>query len=159
MNQVDFLREAAIVARMQSHDADTQNGAVLVAHDGIVKAANGLPGGIASTPMRLIRPEKYKYFEHAERGVIYAAARRGISTDGATLYCPWFACADCARAIICAGVHEVVGSIRARAATPDRWVSRVVDGEMLLREGGVSMRWIAEHLGIWVMFDGRPLEL
>jgi dCMP deaminase len=52
--------------------------------------------------------------EHAERDAIYKAAFVGMQTEGATLYVPWFACADCARAIIAAGITRVVGNSLAR---------------------------------------------
>ena len=50
------------------------------------------------------RPEKYYWFEHAERNSIYNAARIGVSTKGSKMYMTCgVPCADCARAIINAG--------------------------------------------------------
>lgn len=155
---VDYLRLAFQAANVASGDPATQNGAVIVTANGsVLHAANKVPHGLAALPSRLERPEKYKWVEHAERRAIYAAAKRGDRTDGATLYCCWFACPDCARAIICAGVKEVVGHVTPRSLTPPRWESEVSLGELMLREAGVSMRWLADKIGVTIMFDGRRL--
>lgn len=161
MNAIDYLRAAALRAANGSHDPHTQNGAVLVSAKAglLVAAANALPPGIAPTTQRLERPAKYEFVEHAERAAIYKAAAAGVPTDGATLYCPWFACQDCARAIICAGIATVVGSARCRAATPDRWLGAVLAGEAMLEEAGVGMRWLGDSLGVTINFDGREIEL
>lgn len=45
---------------------------------------------------------------HAEMSAILDAARRGISLQGATLYCTTFPCHMCARHIIAAGIKRVV---------------------------------------------------
>lgn len=160
MTDADLLRIAASTARIRSHDPRTQNGAVLARrNDIIVAAANAVPAGLAADAGRLQPPGKYQYIEHAERAVIYRAAWSHWKTGGSTLYCLWFACPDCARAIIQAGIYEVVGHCGPRNATPDRWQDAVQAGERMLREAGVGMRWIAEPLGTSIMFDGRELAL
>lgn len=45
---------------------------------------------------------------HAEMSALMEAARRGISVQGASLYCTTFPCHMCARHIISAGVSKVV---------------------------------------------------
>jgi cytidine deaminase len=45
---------------------------------------------------------------HAEMSAIMDAARRGISLQGATLYCTTFPCHMCARHIIASGIKRVV---------------------------------------------------
>lgn len=156
-----WLRQACLEAQ-RSHDPSTQNGAVLVpatAGAYVAVARNCIPSGIQPTPSRLERPAKYDYIEHAERAAIYTAARVGTPTKGAVLYCPWFACTDCARAIICAGIREVVGHVRPRAATPERWTATIVLAEAMLREAGVSMRWLADDLGVTIRFNGEEMTL
>jgi dCMP deaminase len=157
----DWLRIACQEAAAGSDDPHTQNGAVLVpkAAAYVCIGVNRVPRGVWAAPDRLARPEKYQYIEHAERAAIYNAARVGTPTLGATLYCPWFACMDCARAIIMAGVSEVVGHVRPRAATPERWTASIVKAEAMLREANVSMRWLAEPLGVTIRFDGEEMEL
>jgi dCMP deaminase len=157
MNEIEILRIAAIAARTRSGDPRTQNGAVLCRPDNfIVSAANSFPAGVRPRPEP---PEKYTYIEHAERNAIYKAASMGWPTGGATMYCLWFACPDCARAIVQAGIYEVVGLAKTRNSTPDRWLDAVQDGEDILREAGVGMRWLGERIDATIMFDGREMHL
>lgn len=156
---IDWLRLAFQTAAEHSDDPSTQNGAVLVPQVGFVaSAANCLPRNIASSPTRLKRPEKYRWIEHAERAAIYAAARAGTKTDKAVLYVCWFACPDCARAIIEAGIREVVGHVTPRHLTPGRWLAEVSKGERMLMEAGVSVRWLNAKIGVPILFNGERLE-
>jgi dCMP deaminase len=156
MTDADYLRLAFQAAAERSGDNSTQNGAILVPQAGpILSAANDVPIGVRP---RLDRPAKYQRIEHAERAVVYAAARAGVSTLGSRLYCCWFACSDCARAIVVAGIREVVGHALPRQETPHRWVAEVIVGEQILREGGVSMRWLTGNLGCEILFDGERMK-
>jgi dCMP deaminase len=158
---LEWLRIAAQEAASGSDDPHTQNGAVLVPATAsyVCIGVNRVPSGVWAAPGRLRRPEKYGYIEHAERAAIYAAARVGTPTLGATLYCPWFSCMDCARAIIMAGISEVVGHVRPRAATPDRWTEQIVKAEAMLVEARVNIRWLAGPLGVTIRFNGEEMEL
>ena len=49
---------------------------------------------------------------HAEQNAICQAARRGISIDGATLYCKMTPCRTCAMLIISCGIVRVVAEKR-----------------------------------------------
>lgn len=154
-----YLREACKVAAAESQDSRTQNGALLRASSGVVvTSANRFPP-IVVTEARLERPHKYQFIEHAERGVIYAAAKAGISTENATLYCPWFACADCARAIILAGISRVVGHAKARHVSPERWAASMSAADQMLAECGIKIELINEQLGVEFLFDDEPLIL
>lgn len=157
MIDIDNLRMAANYARYCSQDPRTQNGAVLVAGPKAVASANVYP--LAGWSRHGTPPDKYDYIEHAERAAIYKAAQAGYSTAGSTLYVVWFACPDCARAIIAAGISTVVGSLHARVATPERWEKDVSRGEAMLRDGGVNTRWLAEKVGVTITFDGKELSL
>jgi dCMP deaminase len=160
---VILLRAAVEMAKTASNDPHTQNGAILLAFEAdravTVGAANSLPPGVASVADRFERPLKYSFVEHAERGAIYAAARAGLKTAGATLYCPWFACADCARAIICAGITTVVGHVVPRQVTPERWQEPIRIADQMLAEAGVTIRLSDQPLGVRYLFNGEQLEL
>jgi len=159
VTETDYLREACRYATDNSDDPCTQNGAVLVSGRRLIYAANRFPTGVAVTGERLERPTKYSFMEHAERGVIYAAAAAGVPTAGATLYCPWFACADCARAIICAGIREVVGlSLPMGDEAAKRWAESVEKGLSMLTEAGVGQRWLTVELGVTMLRDGRYIR-
>lgn len=156
---VDWLRQAFRAAADHSDDPNTQNGAVLVPQVGYVAtAANCLPRNIAAAPGRLRSPEKYRWIEHAERAAIYAAARLGTKTERAVLYVCWFACPECARAIIEAGIREVVGHVTPRVLTPPRWEGDVRAGEQMLKEAGVSVRWLNEPMGCSIRFNGATIS-
>lgn len=43
---------------------------------------------------------------HAELNAISAAAKNGITLNGATMWCHWSPCTNCAKAIISAGISE-----------------------------------------------------
>ena len=45
---------------------------------------------------------------HAEANCLLWAARKGVETEGATLYCTMSPCNDCSKLIIAAGVERVV---------------------------------------------------
>ena len=64
-----------------------------------------MPTGVINTENKNIRPDKYFYYEHAERNAIY-------NTDnipaGCRVYINWFPCTDCTRGIIQKRINEVI---------------------------------------------------
>lgn len=94
-----------------SKDTSTKVAAIVVNNRNkvISMGYNGLPIGVDdNVKERNNRPEKYKWFEHAERNAVYSAAEEGISLKGSRMYCNYFPCSDCARAIIQSGITEVI---------------------------------------------------
>lgn len=160
VSPVAMLRDVVEYANEFSDDPRTKNAAVLVSRKWErVFAANTLPSGVARSTERFTPPTKYRFMEHAERAAIYKAAAGGVSTTGSTVYCPWFACTDCARGIISAGVREVVGLALLRTLTPHRWEQETSLAEQMLREAGVSMLWITETVGAVLRFDDRNIQV
>ncbi len=102
---------------------------------------------------------KYQYIEHAERLCMYRAARNGLKTEGGILYCPWYACVDCARAIICSGIKECVGLRSVMERTPERWLESVTLAEGMLKEAGVTCTYYEEKLGMQMWFDGTWIDV
>ena len=139
MSRDNYLMRLAYRQAILSPDPSTQNGALLALPDGTPIAGTGarnqFPEGVIETPERWRRPDKYRWVEHAERGALYAAARRGIRTEGLTLICPWAACADCARAMVMAGVVRLVR--RAVVDEIGRWRESIEVGDTILLEAGV----------------------
>lgn len=150
------LKKAYVLAQ-QSPDPSTQNGALLaVASDGPpgrcralpqTFSINEFPRGVHYEPSRWERPGKYAYVEHAERNAIYAASRYGISTDGLTMVCPWAACADCARAIIQAGIATLVTHKQAGERSPASWQESIALAYGMLHEAGVEVHVVDAALG------------
>lgn len=120
----------------------TQVGCVIVgsANQILTQGYNGFPRGIDDdVPERHQRPVKYLWTEHAERNAIYNAARHGIKLEGATIYLPWFPCADCARAIIQVGIEAMI------AIMPDldhpKWGEDFRVALAMLDEAGIDIRY------------------
>ena len=154
----NYLRLAYRSAAALSDDPSTFNGAVLVTANGAqaITGANHFPKGVLKKPERLERPKKYAFMEHAERDVILKAAREGICTEGATLYVPWYACADCARAIIGAGIIRVVGHKQMFDKTPERWRASIEDGDAMLDDAGITReQYDGPISGVRVLFDSE----
>jgi len=129
-----FIRQAMLIAQ-KSKDPSTKVGCVIVGNDNAVLSMgfNGFPRGVREEfnfterypqadpvmaltmpkldPERWDRPAKYSWVEHAERNAIYNAARNGVRLAGARAYLNWEPqpCADCTRALIQAGIVEIIG--------------------------------------------------
>lgn len=152
------MKEAYKFATRYSTDPSTNLGAVIVSPEGefLSGDANRFPEGVKETKERWERPLKYHYVEHAERNAIYSAAADGMSTYEATMYCPWFACADCARAIIQCGIKKVVGHKFMMDGTPDRWRESIDEAHKMLTEAGVEWEFIDCKIGdIKILFNGE----
>ena len=155
---LDFLRRAYINARDMSDDPATQNGSVLVPkrypEHMMVYGANKLPRGI-KIPKETIaswpKAQKYRWMCHAERASIDMAACRGVPTFEATLYCPWFACTDCARAIIESGITRVVGHKQIRDKLHPTRMEEIEEADVMLDQAGVQREYLDADL-----FDSDP---
>lgn len=134
-----FMHLAEQVA-LKSKDSSTKLGAIVVGPDHEIRATgyNSFPRGINDdVPERQVRPEKYKYFEHAERNAFYNAARHGASLKDCTLYCAWLPCTDCARGIIQVGVAKLVVK---SFDVPSRWALDMATSVTMLKEAGVEIQ-------------------
>lgn len=91
------------------------------------------------------RPKKYYYTEHAVRDAIYRYLRgQERSKNGTALFCPWYACADCARAIVSAGIDRVYGyrpfldkMLESSDANNTKWLDSIMAGYEILNAYGV----------------------
>lgn len=111
-----FMEIAHTLAR-RSTCTRAQVGAVLVRDNRIISTGYaGAPSGMAhcldiGCDVNTNLPEKDQHCMrtvHAEANVIAFAARYGIKTDGATLYCTHRPCENCAKLLINAGIKEVI---------------------------------------------------
>lgn len=153
----EYLRQAYIVA-MRSTDNSTQNGAIIVDTNGQIvgRGANHFPKGVEETSERLARPTKYTYVVHAETNSIYDAARRGNSTEGATMYSPWAACGECAKAIIQSGIIRIVVHKEAIDQSHNQWPEAIKIALEMFREAGVAYVVLSAQFGdIDVLFNGQ----
>jgi len=138
----DRLLELAIATARQSPSRPRKVGAVLVLADGTttLAACNDFPAGVRDVEARHAHPERLLWIEHAERNAIFAAARGGLSTLGATLIATFHPCADCARAIVQAGIATLV------TLPPDLgdplWGTAFGCSRTVLEEGGVQVVYL-----------------
>jgi len=106
----EYLLRIAQTVSLKSKDPSTKVGAVIVgpAHEIRTTGFNGAPMGCDECHER---PKKLLVTEHAERNAIFLASRFGTPLLGCTLYMNVDVppCAECARAIINAGIVRVVG--------------------------------------------------
>ena len=108
---------------------------------------NGMPRGLDDQPPeRQIKPLKNWLFEHAERNVLYACARNGISCDGCSIYVTHWPCADCTRGIIQAGIQEVI--VDEACMDPSgifypKWREQIEVSQSMLNECGIKFSTIS----------------
>ena len=157
-NDIKYMK-LALEKALLSVDPSTQNGAVIVNEETgeiLGSGCNEFPKGVEISDERWERPLKYNFVEHAERNSIFDCVKNGKATKGMTMYCPWFACSDCARAIIQSGVLRVVG--HKVDVTSDRWGSSIEVALQMLKEAGVQMDYVDHYYGITVRRNGELLE-
>ena len=138
-----YLNICEVVAR-RSKDPNTQIGCVIAGPAREIRSTgyNSFPRGIRDDiPERFVRPTKYLWIEHAERNAICNAARSGTSTDQCTIYVEIMPCMDCARAIVQAGIREVVVSSKRMAQYSSAYYDEHFgNSEILFNEAGVKVR-------------------
>jgi len=141
----EYFRDIAKTVATKSKDPKTNIGAVIVGRDGEIVSTgyNSFPRGLDDTkPERFERPNKYFWFEHAERNAIYNAARVGTSTKGCTLYLDhWFPCADCARGIINAGITTIYCEPLNEDEDNPQYMESFVQSKEMLEEAGVQLKY------------------
>ncbi|WP_093324170.1 deaminase [Shimia haliotis] len=97
----------------KSDDPDRQVGAVIYAPDGRVVSASANKLVTPRNEKYSVRTsrvdnQKYYWIEHAERGAIFSALKNGIDLSECLMAVSLFPCADCARAIIQAGIPTLL---------------------------------------------------
>ncbi len=132
---------ARSLASIFSKDTSTQVGALIIGPAGeTMPGYNGAPRGCAADEpgdRRSERPEKYFWFEHAERNAIYNAARRGLATEGCSMVVTHPPCMDCARGIVQAGIVSVAWPLPSPEFA-ERWAEHAGRVLRLFGEGGVE---------------------
>ena len=111
----EYFMGVAMLAARRSKDPNTQVGACIVSPDNIIISTgyNGLPNGCSDDEYPWEREgeeTKYPYVVHAELNAILNANGRDLrgSRLPIWLYVALFPCNECAKAIIQAGVKEVL---------------------------------------------------
>ena len=143
-----FMSMAYLVAS-KSKDKRTHIGAVIVGPDNEVVSTgyNSFVRGLNDDVLeRNESPEKYYWFEHAERNAIYNAVLIGASTRNCVMYTNGIPCADCARGIIQAGIKEVIVDKDWNDTNTGRWLEHSKRSMTMFDEVGVKVRLISTDL-------------
>ena len=151
MRWVEYFRTLAHTVKIKSKDVNTQIGAVIVGKDKEIVSTgyNSFPRGIDDKKdKRQERPEKYFWFEHAERNAIYNAARIGVSTKGTTMYLSCgVPCSDCARGIINAGIIRIFCEKGGSASNSPKWDESAERSWEMFDEAGVNVQFYDDEFG------------
>lgn len=136
----EYFMGVAMLSGMRSKDPNTQVGACIVSSDNKILSMgyNGFPIGCSDDDFPWEREgealdTKYFYTTHSELNAILNY--RGGSLDGATLYVSLFPCNECAKAIIQAGIKQIVYDCDKYADTPS-----VLASKRMLTTAGVKLR-------------------
>lgn len=131
-----WLRDACSIAQHSKATPDDRVGAIAIGPDKESKGFgwNGIPRGIEERPEQNVKPEAAYWWEHAERNLIYNAARQVLK--GSTLFVTKFPCADCARGIIQCGFVKVVSP----PIEPGRtWSASQARAELMFKQAGIEV--------------------
>lgn len=105
-----YMMRAEVVAE-NSHDEDTQVGAILVSNKTGSVIAEGFNGFARHAPDAVLpstRPDKYEYMIHSEENLVANCARLGISMDDCFVVITHTPCRKCMRLLWQCGITELV---------------------------------------------------
>jgi dCMP deaminase len=143
MNWTEYFLNIAESVKLKSKDRRTQIGAVIVGKDNeiVTTGYNSFPRGINDdVEERQQRPEKYFWFEHAERNAIYNAARIGVSLRDTTIYLTCgIPCSDCARGIISSGIRTIYCKTEDTTKNREHWDEHAKRSLQMFQESGVEV--------------------
>ena len=125
----EYFMGIASLSGMRSKDPSTQVGACIVSQDNKILSMgyNGLPLGCSDDDFPWDREgefgeTKYPYVTHSELNAILNY--RGGSLEGTKLYVTLFPCNECAKAIIQAGIRNLVYDSDKYDGTPANLASK-----------------------------------
>lgn len=133
----EYFMGVALLASKRSKDPNTQVGACIVDENNVIISTgyNGFPIGCSDDDFPWDREgenTKYPFVVHAELNAILNAS--GKLLRGARVYVALFPCNECAKAIIQAGIKEVIYLSDKYADTPLTQASK-----LMLNTAGVKL--------------------
>lgn len=148
----DIFMTMAYLAASESMDQRAHIGAIVVGPYGEVRSTgyNGFVRGLNDdVPERQEKPEKFYWFEHAERNAIYNATLIGVSLKDCIMYTNGMPCMDCARGVIQSGIREVVIDGKWNEDNSEKWREQSRRSLEMFKEIGLEIR----------SYDGPFIEL
>jgi len=154
----EYFMGVALLSGKRSKDPSTQVGACIVSPQNKIVGAgyNGLPIGCSDDEFPWDKTgellnTKYPYVCHAELNAILNNI--GMDLSGCRIYTALFPCNECSKAIIQAGIMEVV-YLSDKYAETDIFVA----SKRMLIAAGVSYRSVQTNLHkIELVFDGKKV--
>jgi dCMP deaminase len=143
-NWDDVYMTMAYLVASKSKDNNTHIGAVVIGPDNEVRSTgyNGFVRGLDdSVNERQERPEKYYWFEHAERNAIFNATLMGVSLKGCRMYTNGIPCMDCSRGVVQSGINEVIVDYSWDKKNSDKWKEHAERALKMFSEVGVEVRY------------------
>jgi len=152
INFHSYFAEIVNAVSSKSKNNKVKIGAIIVNDDNVLLSSgyNSFVRNCNDDPRKLIH-EKDIYIEHAEKNAIFNAAREGIRLKDTTMYCTWYPCIECAKAIIQVGIKHVV-SLTEIEDCPIKWETSLIRGKQLLTECKVTTQYCQAP-------QGKPLGL
>ncbi|MGD2072684.1 MAG: deaminase [Candidatus Thorarchaeota archaeon] len=141
----------------RSKDERTHTGAVIIGPDNEIRSTgyNGFVRGLNdNVAKRQKKPEKYFWFEHAERNAIYNATLNGVSLKDCLMYTNGIPCMDCARGIVQSGIKEVIVDKKWNEINTRKWKKHAKRSLEMFAEVGVKIRYYEGGLLDVVRFRG-----
>jgi dCMP deaminase len=158
----DYFMSMVYLVASKSKDNLTHIGAVIVGPDNEIKSTgyNSFVRKLNdNVPERQKKPEKYYWFEHAERNAIYNATLIGTSLKGCKMYTNGTPCMDCARGIVQSGILEVIVDRKWDEQNKETWSDHAERTIQMFKEVGVKLRsWDGELLNIEKFRRGEVLK-
>ena len=159
MNKIswdDYFMTMVYLAAMRSKDNSTHIGAVIVDDFNVIRSMgyNSFPRDINDdAPERQERPEKYDWFEHAERNAIYNAGR---NLRGCRMYTNGVPCMDCGRGVVQVGIKEIIVDGTWDNDEDTKWKETCDRSLVLFEEAGVKVRqWSGKLIDIYKFRRGE----
>ena len=142
-----YFMDMATFVSTKSKDRSMRCGTVIIGEGNCVLSTgyNGFPRGVDDYNEEYHkRPEKYAWTEHGERNAIYNAARNGVRLLGSKAYITGYPCVECARAIVQAGIVEII--VPTKETDPfflmgrwDDWEESFAKARKILKAGNVRV--------------------
>jgi len=140
----ELLRKCYNYSKKSNHPS-THTAALIIKNNKIIlKGANVLPKGVKNKKERFQKKNKHIYLNHAERDVIFKAAKKGISTKGLTMVMPWLPCIPCANAVISSGIKKLIVHKQMIERTGKKWQEELKNAVKIMQEAKVKI----------LMYDG-----
>lgn len=154
----EYFMGVALLSAMRSKDPNTQVGACIVNDDNRIVSVgyNGFPRGCSDEVFPWERQAdnqndtKYPFVCHAELNAILNS--NGIGVKGSRIYVALFPCNECAKAIIQAGIKEIIYISDKYADTDNNRASR-----RMLAAAGVKLTKFESSKKLEIDFEAENI--